>query len=95
MLLKDWLIQIESEEEIFIGSIDEDGNYNILVGEGDYIVSLFFCNDVWDVCLFLMFLVSFIVIYDMLIYNFLVWIVVDVCFYLVVVIILEFLIECM
>ena len=94
MPLKDWLIQIESEEEIFIGSTDEDGNYNIPVGEGDYTVSLLSRNDAWDVCSPSMFPVSFTATYDTLIYNFPVRTAADACPYLVVATTSEPLIEC-
>ncbi len=92
--LKDWLIQVEGEEQIFIGTTDENGFYSIPVSEGDFIVTLLNRNDAWDVCSPSNFPVTFTVNYDTLTYNFPVRTAEDACAYMAVDATTEPLVEC-
>lgn len=92
--LQDWLVRVEGENGVFIGSTDTDGNYSIPVGEGDYIVTLLSRNDAWDICSPSTFPVTFTVNYDTLTFNFPVRTAADACAYLAVDATTDPLVEC-
>lgn len=80
--LQDWLIQVEGDENTFIGSTDSEGFYSIPVGEGDFTVTLLPRNDAWDICSPSTFPVTFTTRYDTLVFNFPVRTAADACAYL-------------
>lgn len=68
--LEGWFVQVEGENNSFIGSTDAEGNYSIPVDIGSYTVSLLPQNDTWDICSPTSFPVDFTVNYDTLVFNF-------------------------
>jgi uncharacterized repeat protein (TIGR01451 family) len=68
--LADWLVQVEGENNRFIGTTDAEGNYSIPVDLGSYTVTLLPRNDAWEVCSPSSFPIDFTAIYDTLVYNF-------------------------
>ncbi|MEL7220412.1 MAG: hypothetical protein AAGJ93_03775, partial [Bacteroidota bacterium] len=70
MPLADWLIQVDGEENRFVGTTDAEGNYSIPVDIGSYTVTILPRNDAWEVCSPSSFPVDFTALYDTLVYNF-------------------------
>lgn len=68
--LEGWFVQVEGEDNQFVGSTDAEGNYSIPVDIGSFTVSLLPKNDTWDICSPSSFPVDFTAIYDTLVYNF-------------------------
>ncbi|MEL7251393.1 MAG: T9SS type A sorting domain-containing protein [Bacteroidota bacterium] len=80
--LQDWLVQVEGENNTFIGSTNSEGFYSIPVGEGEFTVTLLPRNDAWDVCSPSTFPVTFTTRYDTLTFNFPVRTAAEACPYL-------------
>lgn len=68
--LADWLVQVEGEDNRFIGTTDAEGNYSIPVDLGSYTVTILPRNDAWEVCSPSSFPIDFTALYDTLVYNF-------------------------
>lgn len=67
--LNDWLIKAESATQTFFGTSDANGNYDITIAPGDYIVSTLKKNEYWASCIG-NYPVTFTVEYDTLLRNF-------------------------
>lgn len=49
--LRDWIVKAESADKTFFGTSDTDGNYEMTVDTGEYILSIFLKNDYWSSCI--------------------------------------------
>ena len=49
--LREWIIKAESADKTFFGTSDTDGNYEMTVDTGEYILSIFPKNDYWSSCI--------------------------------------------
>ena len=48
--LENWIIEIQSQNDLFYSSTDAEGHYSIRVDTGDYEVRLIVPNDYWNAC---------------------------------------------
>ncbi len=74
--LNDWIVKAESPANTFYGTTDANGNYDITLDAGDYVVSVLTKNDYWDACI-AAYNVAFTTEYDTLIRNFPMLVMVD------------------
>lgn len=93
ILLEDWLVIVESVDEIYFIILDLNGFYFVLVDIGIYIIKILFFNNLWDVCELEINIVVFNEFYDMMEINFDVIGGVD-CFVMQVDVIILYLVSC-
>lgn len=67
--LNDWIVRAASPGKTFFGTTDTNGNFDITVDTGDYVVSVFVKNAYWDDCI-AAYNVKFNSQYDTLVRNF-------------------------
>ncbi len=67
--LNEWIVTAKSATNTFFGTSDREGNYDITLDEGDYSVTVFVKNELWESCV-AAYNVSFNSQYDTLTRNF-------------------------
>lgn len=67
--LNDWIIQAASGSNKFFGTTDANGNFDIILDTGDYVVTVLVKNAYWDACI-AAYNVNFNSQYDTLVRNF-------------------------
>lgn len=67
--LNDWIVKAASDSQTFFGTTNINGTFDITLGPGNYLVSVFKKNNYWDACI-AAYNVTFNSQYDTLVRNF-------------------------